>query len=136
MTGRVATVAVLALLFLPGCGDHDPTGPAACTNLGGTWRVLMDDGCGSKLSDQVVIRQVGCTYQGATQFGPTAFEGTVSGKSVTIRVNFSGACPLTATGSGSINLDGVHGTFQGEMAGGPGCCAGVVTGGFTFLLPL
>jgi hypothetical protein len=79
---------------------------------------------------------VGCTYQGASSVGPVAFEGTVSGKSVTIRVNISGACPLTAAGSGSINLDGVNGTFQGEMTGGPGCCVGLVRGGFTFLLPL
>lgn len=136
MKVRFAHVAFLTLIFLPGCENHSPTEPAACTNLGGTWRILMDDGCGRQLSDQVVIRQVGCTYQGASSVGPVAFEGTVSGKSVTIRVNISGACPLTAAGSGSINLDGVNGTFQGEMTGGPGCCVGLVRGGFTFLLPL
>ncbi|MCL4806780.1 MAG: hypothetical protein KJ062_03140 [Thermoanaerobaculia bacterium] len=136
MRVRLAHVALLALLFLPGCDNSSPTEPAACTNLGGTWRMSVQYGCGRGWADQVVITQRGCAISGASTLVPVSFEGTVAGKSVTIRFTIAGACPGNVAGTGSITLDGVIGSFQGESTGGPGCCAGTVNGTFTFLLPL
>jgi hypothetical protein len=88
------------------------------------------------MSESLVIRQRGCDYEAQGSVIPVSFRGTISGNAVTIEIAFSGSCPGTATGSGTIRLDGVEGAFQATMAEAAGCCSGPVTGRFTFLPPL
>lgn len=131
-----ATAVLLGALLVPGCGGDSPTEPAACTNLGGPWRVLFTNSCGVQMTDSLVIRQRACDYEAQGSVIPVSFRGTISGNAVTIEITFSGSCPGTATGTGTIRLDGVEGAFQATMAEAPGCCPGPVAGRFTFLPPL
>ena len=130
-----ATPLLLGSLFLSSCGGSSPSEPSPCLNLAATWRVHFNDTCPSVWSDQVVITQDGCRYSGTASLIPLSFEGTISGKSVTIRITYSGACPGTATGTGEFSLEGVSGTFTGERSGAPGCCNSAMSGSFAFLPP-
>lgn len=133
--GHVAVLFILSLLLV-GCGSDTPTGPASCLNLGGTWRMEFSSACGYRRADQVVITQNGCSYSSASTLAPIAFEGTISDKSVSMQIAFLSPCPGTATGTGSITLEGLVGTFQGQMTGGAGCRTGAIDGTFTILPPL
>jgi hypothetical protein len=130
------SVVLFGLLLAAGCGDDTPTEPAACTNLGGAWKVEFHDSCGRRWSDPVVtITQSGCSYRAVGTLLPYSFDGTIAGDSVTIRISFGGSCPGTASGTGTIHLGGVDGTYAGSMTGGDGCCAGPMDGAFSLLPP-
>ena len=135
MRVRSAFFAVVCALVVSGCGGDGPTEPAACTNLGGPWRVLFRSSCGTQWSESLVIRQSGCRFEGAGPLIPISFSGDISGNAVTIRINIAGACPATANGTGEIRLDAVEGSFQATGTGGAGCCGESFTGAFTFLPP-
>ena len=135
MRVRGAFLAIACVLVLTACGGDSPTEPAACTNLGGPWRVMFRSSCGTQWSDSIVVRQTGCSFQGAGSVIPISFTGEVSGNAVSIRITFTGACPATASGTGEIRLDGVEGAFQATGSGGTGCCGDSFTGNFSFLPP-
>lgn len=135
MRVRGAFLVVVCVLVMTACGSDSPTEPAACTNLGGPWRVLFRSSCGTQWSDSIVIRQTGCSFEGAGMVIPISFTGEVSGNAVSIRIAFSGACLATASGTGEIRLDGVEGAFQATASGGAGCCGESFTGNFSFLPP-
>lgn len=126
---------IVCALLATACGGDSPTEPAACTNLGGPWRVIFRSSCGTQWSDSIVIRQSGCAFEGAGSVIPISFAGEVTGNAVAIRIAFTGSCPATAAGAGEIRLDGVEGAFQATGTGGSGCCGGPFTGNFSFLPP-
>ena len=85
--------------------------------------------------DRVRITQQGDEFRGAGETMPVSLEGTVSGKLVTIRFTFGGTCPGAVSGSGTINLDGITGTFENASGAGPGCCAAPSAGAFVLHSP-
>ena len=135
MRVRSAFLVIVCALAVSACGGDSPTEPAVCTNLGGPWRVLFRSSCGTQWSESLVIRQSGCSFEGAGTLIPISFAGEISGDDVAIRITFAGACPATANGTGRIRLDSVEGAFEATAAGGSGCCGPSFTGNFSFLPP-
>ena len=130
-----AFLVLLAPLCLSGCGDGDLTGPEVSQRVAAYWKLTINTTCGGQWWDRVRITQQGDEFRGAGETMPVSLEGTVSGKLVTIRFTFGGTCPGAVSGSGTINLDGITGTFENASGAGPGCCAAPSAGAFVLHSP-
>jgi len=142
MTRTIALLVSSLSLSLIGCEKKNcpPNAPcptptpsiATCVNVAGERNALFHDNCGRKDTGVIVIAQAGCRFSGRfPSLGD--FDGTVSGSSLSFKLQFSDPCSGSATGTGMVVGGVMTGSYMGSESGpsGSNCCPSV-TGTFTF----